>query len=152
MHTIVSFIAQYFVGIPVLVIAYLFWKEEKREKIRLIVLIVLSAIAAVILVEIATKAHADPRPFIRDGVKPYFTSSTDNGFPSDHTVFSTVAAGVALSISKKWGIGLLLVAIIIGSARVIAGVHHTQDVIAGVVIGLVSCGVSVAIMKLVNKK
>jgi undecaprenyl-diphosphatase len=75
---------------------------------------------------------------VRDGVKPYFSSSTDNGFPSDHTALSTVVAAIVFTYKKAVGIILLLIALIIGAARVIAGVHHGQDIIGAFIISIIA--------------
>jgi undecaprenyl-diphosphatase len=77
---------------------------------------------------------------VHDGVTPYFSSSTDNGFPSDHTAFSAVIALAVCAFSRKIGIGLIVLALVIGSARVIAGVHHGQDIIGGFLLGALGVG------------
>ncbi|MGC1177386.1 MAG: phosphatase PAP2 family protein, partial [Candidatus Saccharimonadales bacterium] len=106
-----------------------------------------SAVLTLLLVKLATSLHQDPRPFIRDGVKPYFASSTDNGFPSDHTAFSALIGFVVLGYSRKLGIALVLVSLLIGCTRVISGVHHAQDVIGGFVLAGIAVGLSRLILK-----
>lgn len=131
MHTIITIIAKYFIAIPLFIGIYVFWQLPKKQKIELVLFLLVSATITTVLVKLATSLHQDPRPFVRDGVVPYFTSSTDNGFPSDHTAFSAVIAFVVLHYSRKLGLCLAVLALVIGSARVIAGVHHGQDIVGG---------------------
>lgn len=131
MHETVTIIAKYFIALSILGVLLVFAKLVPARRWNFIIHAVLSAVITAILVKIATSIHQDPRPFIRDGVVPYFKSSTDNGFPSDHTVFSAFCGFLVVFYSRKIGIGLLLLSILIGAARVIGGVHHTQDIVAG---------------------
>jgi undecaprenyl-diphosphatase len=137
MHEFTIIVAKYAIVIPVIAYIWLAWTQRKSLK-QMLLITVLSTLLAVMLVKIATTIHSDPRPFIRDGVMPYFMSSTDNGFPSDHTVFSSVIALIILNYQRKLGIGLTVLALLIGSARVISGVHHAQDIIGGLIIAMVS--------------
>jgi len=79
---------------------------------------------------------SSPRPFVVQPVKPLVPSDTDNGFPSDHTLLSMAVAGVVVAYRRKWGIALLLLAALVGTARVLAHVHHPIDVIGSAVIAL----------------
>jgi undecaprenyl-diphosphatase len=152
MHEIIIIVARYFVFIPVIAIVYLFFLAKKPVRIRLVVFLAIASVLTAVLVKIADTIHSDPRPFISDGVKPYFSSATDNGFPSDHTVFSALLAFTALTVSKKWGVALFILAALIGSARVIAGVHHAQDVIGGLAVAAISYEITSIIVRLVHKK
>jgi membrane-associated phospholipid phosphatase len=137
MHEAVTVVAKYGILIPIasyLVLVYC----QKRNIKDLLLLTILSGILAIIFVKIATILHNDPRPFIRDGVKPYFNSATDNGFPSDHTVLSAFIAFIVMKYYKWAGLLLFAVAVLIGAARVIGGVHHGQDVIASIIIAALS--------------
>jgi undecaprenyl-diphosphatase len=75
----------------------------------------------------------DPRPFTQ-GVHPLFPHAADNGFPSEHALFSFTLAFLSFSVSRLVAYGLLPLAMIVGACRVLAGVHHTVDIIAGAVL------------------
>lgn len=127
-------IAKYFVVIPAIVWLAVLVRLPKHDRLRFIIFSATSAVLAVVLVKAATTLHQDPRPFVRDQVRPYFSSSTDNGFPSDHTAFSSLIAFILLRYYRTLGVVLLLLAIVIGTARVISGVHHGQDIVAGILL------------------
>ena len=152
MNTLVALLANYLIFVPPIVLITILIRLKKQARIELLILLVMSSILTVLLVKLATTLHQDPRPFIRDGVTPLIHSSTDNGFPSDHSAFSAVIAFVVLKFNRKVGYGLLVVAVLIGTSRVLAGVHHTQDIVGGIVIAGISVGLSVLLIDVVQKK
>lgn len=152
MHQIVIVIAQYFIIIPVALFGYVFIRAKRPEKTHLLALAIVSLIITTLLAKLANHIHTDLRPFIRDGVTPYFKGSTDNGFPSDHTTYSALIACVVFTISKKWGIALFILATVIGSARVIAGVHHGQDIVGGLFIAMIGVVMSSGLIKIILKQ
>jgi undecaprenyl-diphosphatase len=88
---------------------------------------------------LAASLHSDPRPFVHDPAsRPLFAHAADNGFPSDHSA----AAGLLTALVfryRRW-LGLLVAAGAgaIAWARVAAHVHHAQDVLAGLGIGVLA--------------
>ena len=59
----------------------------------------------------------------------------DFSFPSGHTIASFEAAGVILLNHKKWGIGALVLAILIAFSRLYLYVHYPTDVLASIALG-----------------
>lgn len=106
----------------------------------------LAAIVAYAISEIVKHFYFDPRPFVINHL-PIFTLTKplDNSFPSGHTA---IAFAIAITIwlhNKKIGAVFLVVAIIIGLARVWANVHWPIDIAGGAILGTV---VAVAIERL----
>jgi len=147
MHTMIILIAKYAVVVPVGVLVYVFARLDKRRRIELVVFLGVSVVMAAVLAKLAAALHQDPRPFVRDGVRPYFVHGADNGFPSDHTTYSAAIAFVVLRYRWQLGLALAAVSLAIGTARVAAGVHHGQDVAAGFVIGAAGAGLGFAALK-----
>jgi membrane-associated phospholipid phosphatase len=73
-------------------------------------------------------------------------------FPSGHTFSTFAAAGVALCfLGGAWRRGaVLLLAVIVGSSRVMVGVHWPVDIAAGAVGGLVTAWLSVLVTRYVR--
>ena len=90
----------------------------------------------------------DPRPFVVGHFKPIVAHGNDNGFPSDHTLLSSFLGFVVLKYSRKLGLITLLLAALIGGARMAAGIHHLEDVVGSFII----TAVSVAIISLLMKR
>lgn len=76
-----------------------------------------------------------PRPFL-SGVVPLFMHGGYNSFPSGHATFFSALALSMFFYHKKRGWYFLLSAIVIGLARVIAGVHYPIDIVVGYIIGV----------------
>jgi undecaprenyl-diphosphatase len=89
---------------------------------------------AVALVKIAGSLHYDPRPFVAHHFTPLVAQSGDNGFPSDHTTFTMLAAFVLLPYARRWGYVLIGLAFIVGLGRIGAGVHSPQDILGGITV------------------
>ncbi len=75
------------------------------------------------------------RPFVALGQSPLFAYHADASFPSDH-----VAAAMALLAaplrSRTGRAAIALVALLVGAARILAGVHWLSDIVGGAILGL----------------
>ncbi len=114
----------------------IFWVIDRKLGYRL--LFVLTAGLALLIG--GKELFMRPRPFVfaPDEVRAVVEAS-GFGFPSAHVGLSTAVWGfVALWYRKWWGYALLAAYIIIMAwARMYAGVHYPQDVVGGLIIGLV---------------
>lgn len=81
----------------------------------------------------------EARPFVThpDTVQ-LIAHARDNSFPSDHTTVAAAAAMVGALAWPKWGWALLVGALLIGLARVFAGIHYPGDILGGMVFGCVA--------------
>ena len=71
------------------------------------------------------------------GLVPLVPRPTDFSFPSGHSAAAFSAAGVFVrTLPKRFGIPLLLFAIVIALSRLYVGVHYPSDVLCGVISGL----------------
>jgi undecaprenyl-diphosphatase len=78
-----------------------------------------------------------PRPFVELGFQPLFPHAADSSFPSDHTLIGVALVGPLLVASRKLGGMLVVWALIVGLARVAAGVHYPSDILGSAVLALV---------------
>jgi len=78
-----------------------------------------------------------PRPYlIFPDISPLL-SKTDFSFPSGHATFF-MALGVAIYLShKKAGVIFIILALLIGLARIITGVHFPVDIFVGFILGII---------------
>jgi len=147
MHEIIIFTAVYAIAIPIVCLAYIIYTLEVSERRKLFVILIVGGIVSILLSKLAGFIYSDPRPFFADHVIPFITTPTDNGFPSDHTLLSAFLGFVVLYASKKLGVGLLILAALIGIARVAAGVHHAPDVVGGFMAATVSFGIAYVVLQ-----
>ena len=86
----------------------------------------------------AAHLHTDPRPFVSDGTPALFPHPADNGFPSDHSAAAGLLAVLVARHRRVLGALVAAGAVVVAWARVAAHVHHAQDVVAGLGIGLLA--------------
>lgn len=108
-----------------------------REKTLAIGSVCGSALAAYVLTIILKHIVSAPRPFalIRD-VVPLIPES-GFAFPSGHAAFFGAIALIVYKFDKKFGIAFIIAALLIGIARVVAGVHFPIDIVAGYILAAV---------------
>lgn len=146
MDALVVAVAQYAIFVVALAGLAAWLLADRGEKVALAVQAVLAALLVGLLVKTAGLVHTDPRPFVVDpSLHPLFPHPPDNGFPSDHTALATAVAVVVGRYRWRLGAGLLLVSVAIGAARVAANVHHVQDIVAGVLIGVVAATLAIVL-------
>ena len=142
-RSLVTVAGEYLILLPALAsAAWLLWGAHARERRAYLGVLLLGGVLSFLLAKAGAALVSDPRPFLADGVQPWFPSSTDNGFPSDHTLLATVLAAAMWPFHRRLSVGLYGIAVIIGAARVTAGVHHGLDVAGALVIGTI--GVALA--------
>jgi undecaprenyl-diphosphatase len=118
------------------VLALIYLAFNKRLGLRAFFVLVIVIFANTLLKE----AFGRPRPFVvSDAVMPLFEAS-GYGIPSGHTMVPLVVFGyLALWSRRGWLIALAGVYVFLHAfARVYAGVHFPQDVLAGFVFGLLT--------------
>lgn len=139
MNAVISFCAQYLYILVLLltVLAVIQLKKSSSQKVKFILAIVIAGVIAFILSRISSHLYYDPRPFVREHVKPLFPHIADNGFPSDHALLTGTLTAVTYFYNRKYGTILLVPTVIIGIARVLAKVHSPIDIVGGWVFGLI---------------
>lgn len=152
MNEIIKIIAEYFIILPVVAAIYILIKLKKKERIEFLILLVAGGLLSLLLAKLGGAIISDPRPFVVGHFTPLFAHATDNGFPSDHTLFGSFLGYLTLRYSKKIGIAVLIIAALIGTARVLAGVHHVADIIGSFVIAGIGFLIILFVLKLLTKK
>lgn len=82
--------------------------------------------------------YYEPRPFVTHNVHLLLPHVKDSSFPSDHATGAFSLAIAVLLRHRKIGFGMLLFAILTGISRVYVGHHYPFDVLASIVVGLLS--------------
>lgn len=138
-----SFLAQWLPLLVVVAAGVVGLSLPPERRVPLLTQAVVGLGLTVLAVRTAGALHVDPRPFVVDRtVHPLFPHPADNGFPSDHTTFAVAASAVVLGVRRRTGAVLLVLGVVGGLARVLANVHHVQDIVGGVLLGLVAAGLA----------
>jgi undecaprenyl-diphosphatase len=132
------FIADYFiVFVPIGLV--LKWIAGGTEDRTVAVSAILAAVVSLAAAGAVSLLIMHPRPFM-DGLAPNILNhSADSSMPSDHaTVVFAVAFSLLFAGSRRLGIAMLAVAILVGWSRVFLGVHYPIDIAAGALLGAAS--------------
>lgn len=136
---VVIFFAEYAHYFVVVIAGFVFLLScSYNHKKQLAKIALVSIVLAIGMDKLLNQIISSPRPFTADGVVPLFTHVADNGFPSEHTLLAIVIAALVCIQNKKIGLVLVLLAVTIGIARVVAGVHHLIDVLGAILIGVLA--------------
>ncbi len=99
--------------------------------------------------------YLTPRPFASLEIPPAFLVSSDpfglQSFPSSHTAFFAGLAVTMYFCNPRLGKWFLVGAVLIGVARIGAGVHWPIDIFGGFVVGLALGYIVEQIMRLIWK-
>lgn len=138
MHSLIIFGAKYlFIAVVLLWIAA--WLQASRHhKKQITIATIVAVVLAAIFDKISARLYYDPRPFVTHHLHPLVAHVADNGFPSEHTLFSMTLAISLLFFRPKVGGAAVVIAIIVGIARVAAHVHSPIDIIGGALMGVVA--------------
>lgn len=94
-----------------------------------------SALAAWLLVDLLKSSFVNPRPFEVLNIIPIVATNLGDAWPSGHASFMSAWAAAFWLQDKRAGAVLLVGAVIVGLARIMAGVHYPLDVLTGWFLG-----------------
>lgn len=106
------------------------WKE--------IVLVFFSGILAWCFASVLKILIHSPRPFIVFPKVVSIISETNFSFPSGHATFYMALAFAIFFSHKKAGYWFMSFALLIGLARIAAGVHFPVDILGGFILGILT--------------
>ena len=138
MDIFIIFVAKYLLFVSTAIALVYFLKQPRQKQKEILVFAAILLPLSYIVAKILSHFYFDPRPFVLGYFVPLIPHAADNGFPSDHTLLGAAIAFAVFQFNKKLGILLLFLAILVGAARVLAGVHHFTDIAGSIIIvGLV---------------
>jgi undecaprenyl-diphosphatase len=127
-------------GILLIVAALLFLyghHESNKKRIKEVMLVFVTALVAWFAASILKNLIHAPRPYVMmQNVKALFMPDDNLSMPSGHATFFMALATAIYFYHKKIGYVFALGALLIGLARVIAGIHFPADILAGFIIGV----------------
>lgn len=148
MDSIIQFVGRYFFLISVIVVALYWLRAKVSVKISLAWHLIAGGVLAVVLAVIAGHLYYDPRPFVTHHLVPLIAHAADNGFPSDHALLTAFLAFTMLLYSKRTGVFLFVIALLVSWARVAAHIHNPRDIVGSFVIAAVAVMVVQVIARL----
>lgn len=119
----------------ILVLGYLWFIEKSYEETKHVIVAALVTTCVVLLLK---EVFSIPRPYEQLSLEPLagFSVRTDS-LPSLHAALAFCLSATVILHQKKFGLILILIAILISYGRVAAYVHYPIDVMLGSAIGIV---------------
>lgn len=132
--TAVRLAAQWLLVVPVIVTIWAI--AMRREWRRDVLEAAVAGVLTIAFVKIAGAAYFHMRPFVVYGRPALIPHAPDNAFPSDHLAACGLAIGYLWTRSRALMLVVAFCAVLIGAARVLAGLHWEIDIIAGLLLGI----------------
>lgn len=137
MDTLVVVSAKYLILLVVLGLGTAWLLSKRHRKLHFIVSTVLAGIIAFAIARTLSHFIYSERPFVVEGIEPLVAHAADNGFPSDHALFAGTLTAITFFYNRKIALAMAVLAVVIGSARVLAHVHSPLDIIVGLAVGVI---------------
>lgn len=147
MDTLIIFGANDLIFAAMVVAAIVFWRLAHPIQKDTLWLAILTLPTAFILSRLVSWLYFNPRPFVVGQFVPLVAHAADNGFPSDHTLLLSAVAMLFWRANRRVSVGLWILAVLVGAARVAAGVHHPIDILGSMAISIVVAVSADAILK-----
>lgn len=137
MSSLIIFGAQYLYLVIVIGALWYIFLQKKEMRLKIVVCAMIALPLSYVIAKAMSLLYYDPRPFVVGQFVPLLPHAPDNGFPSDHTLLSSAVAAVIFFFHRKTGLILFVVTFLVGTARVLAGIHHFVDILGSIVIATV---------------
>ncbi|HEX8974584.1 MAG TPA: phosphatase PAP2 family protein [Patescibacteria group bacterium] len=134
MEKLIIFGAKYLIYVLIIIAIIFFLRQQRKRRKEILIFAIITLPLAYVVAKLASFFYFNPRPFVAEHFVPLIAHDADNGFPSDHTLLSSAIAASVYVFNKKWGVALFILAVLIGAARVLAGVHHAVDIVGALII------------------
>lgn len=112
------------------------WFLGEPSKQRIVFYACVASIVALVLAKWGiSPAVCHPRPFVEGTVHQLVAHVPDPSFPSKHASFVFALAAASFFIGRRFGLWMLLLAVLTGVSRVYVGVHYPGDILGGFILG-----------------
>ncbi|TSC83141.1 MAG: Bacitracin transport permease protein BCRC [Parcubacteria group bacterium Gr01-1014_19] len=140
MDWLILFFGKYLAYILILGAVVLLWREKSwRHRVYKFALLALAVIVSRGLIAEAIQFFFfRARPFVQLDLTPVFNHGNVASFPSGHASLFFALAFAIFLFNRKVGSLFLLGAVLMGMARVAAGVHWPLDILVGALVGVLS--------------
>ena len=136
----IVFLGQYLIYVLVIAFLYFIFTGPRGRRLYLFALAAMSVILSWgIFTQVIHFFFFRARPFVAMSFAPLISqSATEAAFPSGHIALLMPLCLCLWLFSPKKGACFLFFTLLIGIARIAAGVHWPSDIIGGMAIGIVS--------------
>ncbi len=141
-----SYLWYVIIGIAVVHFLTQSWPEKKRMLIFAALVLPLVYIASML----GGALYYDPRPFVAEHFTPLIPHKANNGFPSDHVLWSAAMSAIIFPGNRYLSLILWVLTILVGASRVYVGVHHPIDIVGSILMVILIAALTHFIIKKMN--
>ena len=147
LDTLSIFAANYlwYAIIGIAVVYFLIQLRPEQKRMLIFAALVLPLVYLVSL--LGGALYYDPRPFVVEHFTPLIRHKPSNGFPSDHVLWSAATAAIIFPSNKYLSLLLWVLTILVGAARLHAGVHHPIDIVGSMLMAIVVASIVYLIIR-----
>lgn len=124
------------------------FRKKRRNNAWTLIETISGALVALLVTAGIRLVYPRLRPFLALGLTQHVLTDYAYSFPSAHTIFLFALATGIYRVNKRVGLGLYILALLVGLARIAGGVHYPSDIIGGAVLGIL---VSITVTKVWEK-
>lgn len=134
--SLIVFFGQYLAYILAVIFLLIVFKNKNW---RMLIIGAISVfLSRFVITEIIRHFYFVSRPFLNPAVHQLIFHETSGSFPSGHAAIFFALAMALYFFYKRWSILFFVFAILMGIARIIAGIHWPLDILGGAIIGIFS--------------
>lgn len=136
-NLLIEFLASFLIWL-VFASLLVLWLIDGRIKKEQVLHAVFAFALAWAIAEVIKRLFPTERPFVLNGGDFLtFTKETSGAFPSGHSSAAFALATTIWLHDRKVGWLYMILALVIGAARVLANVHYPQDILGGALLGII---------------
>jgi undecaprenyl-diphosphatase len=145
---LVAGIAEYGIFLlPITLVALWFLPASGASFRRTVLIALLPSVCLAVFLALGLGLFIDrPRPFVALPIASLFPYYPDSSFPSDHVLLGIALVGPAAWSKPRVGVWLVASTLLVGFARVAAGLHYPSDVIGSALLGAIPTAISVGLV------
>lgn len=149
MSIVIIFLAKYLIYLlaswAIVASIFIFHKHSLRAKAVWFFKIFISFFLFALVSQVMHQFFPSTRPYLQDALEPIIYLPTSYSFPSGHAGQAAILASFIFSLNKSWGIIAFVMAGLVAAGRVLVGAHFVQDVLGGLIIGII---ISIIVIKI----
>ena len=140
LDNVIIFFAEPFTYVLIAIVCIVIYRDISRERVQEFLWnvagLIISVVGAYVVTGFFRLFYDHPRPLWALGA-PHLLVETTSSFPSLHTIFLfSLATSMYFFGNKKLAYFLYASGLVVGIARVIAGVHFPLDIVGGIIFGV----------------
>lgn len=146
------FFAKYFEYVLLFILLVFFVRKFRKNFPIMLQAIFAAIISRFVMANIIRGLWFRARPFVQHNVNLLFSyDAGEASFPSGHASFYFALSTIIYFYNKRLGIGFFIGSFLICLARIFSGIHWPSDILAGILVGIITALIVHASFKFIKR-